>query len=344
MSLKKYEEKKVDEITESTELITDEEEVEEKIVVTNDEKSIEKEINSKRQEYKKYADKQKKINTIITSIVLLLLVGCFIAMMAWGKEMWIMYTGIAIMAVVLIATYLSSKFMKKKLMAQAAIYIDFMYSKAASYIYDDKGVKDLIVTPKGNLEDKWFIDAHLYNNLKGTKSRNFAHFTLDGNEYDACDLAANTLVKGKSSPKFLGRFYSVKADIKTNEKVTIFQLKGGSLSVPVDDIVDLKLVEGNDDYCIYSNDENYKKLFNAKLIKELSSFKIKKPLIDVLFSVKDNLISLGIDYEDDFLNIPVDKDFSITNSRKSKDDFAKVHIIINTLITNYNRQKDEKSK
>lgn len=349
MSLRKYDpnkvEEKVEEVKETEESKKVEEVVEAPIIETVDEKTLAEEINAKRLEYKAYADKQKKINYIITGIVCVCLVAIFAVMMVFSSTEWVLYVGIGVMALVLAATYISSKMMRKKLLASAEVYIDFLYKKTSEYLYASKDTKNFVATPKGTLEDKYFLNAHFYSMLKGTKSRNFVHFTLDGVDYDSCDLAANTVIKGKLSPKFLGRFYSIKAPIDTKEKVTLFQLKGGKYSNPLDDIENLKLVEGNDVYAIYSDDENYKKLFNDRLIKALSDFEIKAPLIDVIFSIKDNLISLGIDYEDEFLNIPVDSDFSIKNLRKSKEDFEKVLKVISVLLdNNSNKQKDSKAK
>ena len=151
-------------------------------------------------------------------------------------------------------------------------------------------------------------------------------------------------IKGKLSPKFLGRYYSFKANNKTNGKVTVFQLKGGKLSIPLDDIDDLKLIEGNDKYCIYSNDPNAKKVLNSKVIKELQKFKVVDPLIDVIFSVKDNLISLGIDYADEYLNIPVDSDFTIKNTKIAKQDFKKVVNVLETLLQTAKNNQEENNK
>jgi hypothetical protein len=318
--------------------------VEKPIVKTAEDESLEADINAKRLEYKKYADKQKKINIIITSGVVVVLVAAFICMMVFSSVDWVTYVAIGAMACVLVVTYLSSKIMKKKLMANAEIYINYMYDKTSKYIYDDKDIKDLTATPKGSLEDKWFLDAHFYTNIKNTKSRNFAHFKIGSVEYDVCDLAGNTTIKNKLSPKFLGRYYSMKANYKTDGKVSIFQLKGGALSIPLDDIEDLKLIEGNDDYVLYSNDPNCNKIFSQKLIKELEKFKVENPLIDIIFSVKDNLISLGIDYVDEFLNIPVDKDFSIRYTQVSKQDFKKVVNVINVLSETNKKQTEEKAQ
>ena len=304
-----------------------------KIIKTEDDIKFEEDINNKRKEYKAYADKQRKINIIISSIVAVVIIAAFICMINLSsKYTWVLYVCLGVMILVLGGTYFASNKMKKNLIAKSEVYIDYLYEKCGQYVYNDKDVKNLIVTPKGSLEDKWFLEAHFYKDIVNTKGRNFSHFEYKGVEVDSCDLAANIKIKGKLSPKFLGRYYSFKANNKTNGKVTIFQLKGGSLSVPLDDIDDLKLVEGNDKYCIYSNDTNVKKVLNTRVIKELEKFKIVDPLIDVIFSVKDNLISLGIDYADEFLNIPVDSDFSIKNTKISKEDFKKVVNVLDTFL------------
>ena len=317
-----------------------------KIIKTEDDIKFEEDINNKRKEYKAYADKQRKINIIISSIVAVVIIAAFICMINLSsKYTWVLYVCLGVMILVLGGTYFASNKMKKNLIAKSEVYINYLYEKCGQYVYDDKDVKNLIVTPKGSLEDKWFLEAHFYKDIVNTKGRNFSHFEYKGVEVDSCDLAANIKIKGKLSPKFLGRYYSFKANNKTNGKVTIFQLKGGSLSVPLDDIDDLKLVEGNDKYCIYSNDTNVKKVLNTRVIKELEKIKIVDPLIDVIFSVKDNLISLGIDYADEFLNIPVDSDFSIKNTKISKEDFKKVVNVLDTFLqSNKNAETKEDNK
>lgn len=314
-------------------------------VKTDDEVNLENEINEKRKEYKVYADKQRKINIIITTAISVILLGAFICMMVYGKTYdWVLYVCLAVMILTLGGTYFSSNLMKKKLMAKSEVYIDFLYEKTGQYIYDDKNIKNLVITPKGSLDDKWFHDAHFYKDIVTTKGRNFAHFEYKSVEVDTCDLAANMKIKGRLSPKFLGRYYSFKVNNKTDGKVTIFQLKGGNLSVPLDDIDDLKLVEGNDKYCIYSNDPNAKKVLCAKVVKELEKFKVVNPLIDVIFSVKDNLISLGIDYADEYLNIPIDSEFTIKNTKITKEDFKKVVSVLEAFLETNKNNQEETSK
>ena len=342
MGLRKYEPKKVEEVQEikedviqKTEKVTKvEEEVQEApLIKTEGDIELENKVNEKRKEYSVYAKKQKNINIVITTFIAAVLIASFILMMLFSKQHeWVLYVSLGAMIAVLALSYLSSKIMKKNLMEKVNVYVDFLSQNINAYIFEGKDIKNLTSTPRGQLDDKWFLDAHFYKDIVGTKGRNFVHFDYKGVEVDSCDLAGNTKIKGRLSPKFLGRFYSFKPNYKTDGKVSIFQLKGGSLSVPLDDIDDLKLIEGNDKYVIYSNDPEVKKVLNQKVISALLKFKVQNPLIDVIFSVKDNLVSLGIDYVDEFINIPVENEFTIKNTKISKENLKKVLKVIDALL------------
>ncbi|MFA6755338.1 MAG: hypothetical protein WCR97_02360 [Bacilli bacterium] len=334
MGLKKYEEQKVEtkEPTEVPEVVEEETPLE----LDENQQDIANDINKKRDEYLAFTKKQKRINYIITGVDALVLIGALIMVVLGSKDtsMANVYIGVGfgIMILVLVATYISSHYMKKNLMSKAQVYIDYMYNSINRYIYDDKRVIDLEIKPREQMDPSFFMKGHFYKDLVGAKSRNFNFFKFKQCGVSVADLAGNTKIKGKLSPKFLGRFYSINAPIKTDGKVTLFQLKGGKLSVPLDDVDELKLVEGTDKYCIYTNDPNYKNYLNSKVISEIAKFKITNTLIDVIISISDNLISLGIDYSDEFMNIPVDSNFSFKDTEVSKKDLNKVLNVLELLV------------
>lgn len=299
------------------------------------EKELAFRINEKRGVYSAYADKQRKINTLVTAILVVVLIASFVVMMIFSQTKGILIGCVSLMALMLILSYVYTKLTKNKLQAEAKTYVDFLFTEKSKYVYDNKRVEGLLTTPQAQLELQYFQEAHFYTEIKGVKGRNFSHMKVGKFDIDVCELAGFHLVKGKTAPKFLGTFYSVKAPTKTNGKVTIFQLKGGKFSVPIDDVADLELIEGNDTYCIYSNDENVSKIMNKKLIHELSRIKVEDPVIDVLFSIKDNLVSIGIDYTDEFVNVPVEKEFGVQNAIKSKKDFEQVLNILDALSENF---------
>ena len=58
--------------------------------------------------------------------------------------------------------------------------------------------------------------------------------------------------------------------------------------------------------------------------KELLRFKVDKTLIDVIVSIRHGKVSLGIDYSDEFMNIPVESAFDFKNTKRTKKDFERV--------------------
>ena len=123
MSLRKYDpnkvEEKVEEVKETEESKKVEEVVEAPIIETVDEKTLAEEINAKRLEYKAYADKQKKINYIITGIVCVCLVAIFAVMMVFSSTEWVLYVGIGVM-IAKVGSYLY----KEKLFAPLSLGVD----------------------------------------------------------------------------------------------------------------------------------------------------------------------------------------------------------------------------
>ena len=85
---------------------------------------------------------------------------------------------------------------------------------------------------------------------------------------------------------------------------------------------------------IYSNDDDYKKILTDRVKQDLLRFKIDKTLIDVIVSIRYEHVDIGIDYSDEFINIPVESEFKIEDLRKTKEDFKKVLQIIDDLSRN----------
>lgn len=321
--------KEQEEVVEETvldELVSVEEEPE---AEEDDDSSFEKEITEKidneRKNYQDYYKKQKKTNTLITIGVLVLIVGGFVMMLLSEKMGGAgIYIGIAILVLSLIATFVTSKFLKDRLSQRAQAYVTTLYDTTNDYIFNDQNITDLENKGSMQLSQEVFTDCHFYKNIKGTRNRNYVTLKYRGVEMISCDLAANILIKNRTSPMFLGKFYDYFSNYNNENGVILFQLKGGELSRPLDDVDGLKLVEANSKYTIYTNDENYKKVLNDRVLKELLRFKVDKTLIDVIVSIRHGKVSLGIDYSDEFMNIPVESAFDFKNTKRTKKDFERV--------------------
>ncbi len=348
MGLKKFnEEEKVDQEEEKVESKEEEEKSKlESIILENskeeeelknlplDEKQkvVTGKIEDARLAYFAYTKKQKKINTMISVGVIIILIICIVLIFALGNTyQWVSYLALGLMVVSVVLTFVATKVIKNKLSKQAEEYIRVLYQNENEYLFSGENFSKLEVKAYGQLKDELFIDARFYKNIKGTKSRNLVSVYYKDKQLGSADLAANILIKNRLSPMFLGKFYDYTSRYDKDDKRIVMQIKGGQLSRPIDDVDDLKLVEGNDTYCIYTNDDEWRKILNAHVIKDILKLKIDKTLIDVLISIRKGKCSIGIDYIDEFMNIPVEHEFDFNNVKRVELDLNKILTVFDDL-------------
>ncbi|MBR1581802.1 MAG: hypothetical protein IJ656_02105 [Bacilli bacterium] len=332
MALKKIEDKPVvtEEQVENSSPSTEEVEKEKiEIDLTETEKEVQDRVNQKRAEYQENFKKAKKLNNITTVALLAVMVAGFVLMMIQTLPSYFLYIGIGILVIALIASFIISRQVKNNVSAKAQEYIDQFYLNTNSFIFGE--YVEEINSLKTQYATQKFVDAHFYNDIRQSKSRNYIELTYKGEKIEAADLAGNVLEKGRTSPMFLGKFYSYKANYNKEGQVILFQLKGENLSKPINNIENIKLQENNDTFVIYSNDDDYGKVLTNEVLRVLKSFEIDETLIDVILSIKDNQVFLGIDYSDDYMNIPVESDFKMKYAIRTKKDFEKVIKIFDLL-------------
>lgn len=291
-----------------------------------------KNIEEARQVYFDASKKQKRISTIITVCTMLVLVGALVLMIVLSQQYnWITWVSIGIMVVVLVAVFVYNRFARNQLSKKAEEYISKLYSEIDNYLFAGENFAELSYKPQGQLKDEIFFDARFYKDLKNTRSRNLVSVQYRGKLFVACDIAGNVLVKNRLSPMFLGKFYDYVNSYDKEGKRIIMQIKGGELSRQIDDVDDLKLVEGNDTFAIYTNDEEWRKVLKQNVISEICKLRIDKTLIDVIVSIRPGKTSIGIDYVDEFMNIPVDHEFDFNLVRRTKADLEKVLTILDEI-------------
>lgn len=326
----KNNEEEINSVIDSNALLEEEENKKE---VTSDQAELTKNINEARSKYWSYNKKVKRINYIVTGVSTVLMVGCFVLTLVFqSKYAWMLYVALGAFVLALIAMVTATKVNKNKLQGKANEYINELFTLSAKYLYRDEKFTKVNYLSANQLDDQVFINAHFYKNIKNTRSRNYVEAEYDGKVLTSVDVAGNILVKNRMSPMFLGRMYIYPNNYQ-GDKVIIAQLKGGQLSKPLDDIEELKLVDGgtNSSFVVYTNDDNYKKVFNSKVLTTLKKFRIDKTLIDVIVSIRAGYTTIGIDYCDDFLNIPVESDFNINTLRRSEKDLNLVLEMINEI-------------
>jgi len=291
----------------------------------DEQKEIEKEINEAKQEYLTKAKKQRRLSTIISVLVLVLLVGTLVLMLTlqkiWGP---ITYVCLGVMVLVLAGVFVSTKFFKNRLQGESEKYINKLFGLINGYIYREEKFAEKDIKPNGQMRDELFLEAGFYKEAKGTKSRNLVMIKYNEKTLGVADLAGFMLVKGRTSPLFLGRYFDYENSYSKEGCRILMQVKGGELSKPLDNLEGLEKVSETNRYVIYSNDKEWEKTLTSKIIKDILQLKIDKTLIDVIVSIRPGKTDIGIDYSDEFMNIPVETEFNFKNVIRSECDVKKV--------------------
>lgn len=327
----KKEEIKVQEPLKEVKSLDNEESEEETITLLDDNetKEIIKSINEKREDFAKVQKKWRILGLVGTGIFLIFIIAGFILVTSFIKSdnyKWLSYVGFGLVVIGFGVTLLFSKLQKNKVAAAASIYVDYYYEQKAKLLFNIEGIKDVKAAGKFDNKEE-FLRAKFYKDIKTVRSRFGVNFSYDEKKCVLSETAGCILVKNKTKPMFLGKFFI--CNIKYEKPTTIlFQLKGKELSQPVDAINNLELKEGNDKYVIYSNDDDYKEYLNSKVLSLIKEFKIKDPIIDVIVSIHENELSIGIDYIDEYMNAPIDKPLEVGRISKEKADLEKLLAII----------------
>ncbi len=347
---KKEEESKefINNIIEENNRLALEDEKQEKTV---GEEQVYKEVEVARYAYKKILKKWKILGICSSAFGIVLMIVAMILFFVFKSNQAITIVALVLCVVGIAAMGIVSLIKNKDLKKKALDYVNQYFIITNKFIYSDEAFTNVEYLSNTQFSDQAFKDAHFYKGIHDTKSRNYVALSYKNIPLVTCDISANVLVRGRTSPMFLGKLYCLERkheDIKPilkkegeeeasevkDESIIIFQLKGGELSKPLDDIEGLEKVDDTESYVVYSNDKKYKKIFNSKVLNVCKSFRIDKTLIDVVLSIRNNYITIGIDYADEFISIPVENEANIQILRRTKSDLALVTEIFDLINEN----------
>ena len=302
--------------------------------LADDEEAVKKRIEDGRKEYFVKQKKIRRTNTLVSIIVLVVLVGCFVLMLTLGRQeglQYISYIGLGVMIAVLIVVFLMGRVQKKQMTQAANDYLELLCKSTNEFLYSGSRFENLRSSATEQLKDELFVNARFYKDIKNTRSRNTVIVNYKGKELSTAEMAGNIMIKNRLSPMFLGRFFDYDNSYDKEGCRIILQIKGGNLSRPVDDLDGIELVDNNKTYLVYTNDKNWKSVLTTKVIGKITSLKIDKTLIDVIVSIRPGKTCIGIDYSDEFMSIPVDKEFDFNSVKRSQRDLEKVLSILDEI-------------
>ena len=291
-------------------------------------------MEADRQAFFAQQKKIRNLNTLFSVVVLVILAAAFVIMLTIGRDeqyKYLTYVGLGVMVLALAGAFVLSRVTKNKMGVAADKYLKELFRNIDEYLYAGNDFQNLEIGASTQLKDELFIDARFYQNIKNTRSRNTVSVDYKGKKLISADLAGNVMVKNKLSPMFLGRFYDYENNYNKEGCRIIMQIKGGNLSRPVDDLDGIELVENNKTYLVYTNDKEWKKTLTSRVIGLITSLKIDKTLIDVIISIRPGKTCIGIDYSDEAMAIPVDKEIDFNGIKRNQRDLKKVLSVLDEI-------------
>ena len=299
---------------------------EEVLDVKESEKDLAKRIDEKREEFNKFGKKLKMWNYVVTAVLLIVLVLALVLALTLGNEegqSWVTIVVLCCAIALLVGSFIFSRYQRKRLDKAGNEYVQFVLGETNKEIYTGDRFKDLTFSITGD-QKALFDESKMFLNIKTFKAINVSSGLVNNKPFTVFDCAASILVKNRPQPRFLGRMFVFELEGVDLNLRGLFQLKGKEYSYPVDDLDGLKLVDGNDKYTFYVNDERVKEVLNNKVLSIIKQFKIDKTIIDVIVSLNNGKLFVGIDYADDFINVPTKESLNLKNIAKSKADLEKV--------------------
>lgn len=217
--------------------------------------------------------------------------------------------GIGVLAFVFIYLFIVKKYTQRK-------YKEYFceYNKIVNnYTFKDDEFSELNINIEDKINEQVISSACLFKNIAKIGSRyliTFKYKYLD-NFYNVTlgDAGIQTpLPKGFKSV-FTGKLFILENNVDLPGKLLI-QIKGkNSLVSDIDNTDGLENYISRNNLNIYSNLYKIKQIITNKVLSLLESFKLDDDLLDVVVSIYDKKVIVGLDYNDSvmFLERGIDK-------------------------------------
>ena len=281
-------------------------------------------IEESRQELYQAYKKQNVIKIVVSLLGIGVLIFAFIGVpnIIKGEEYNTLRISLMVVmaAISLLIMFTYSFVVRRSMNKKLRTYFDTLYETLNKYHFDGE-LELLEGGAKKTLEKIQFDEAYLYKNVIQVNSRNVCDVKYHGLNFLVADAGAK-INNGKSMQTiFVGKFFIAPANY--NDEQIIVYLKGDKRSIPPTNIDDIKLVFDDEKMSVYSNNENWNKVVNAKFKQALFQIKPDNTLIDVAVSIRDGKVFVCLGYDDDLMIIPLEKPFNPTPNKEYKEDLLK---------------------
>ena len=290
------------------------------------------EIEQERQKFFKTFRIQNTLKWIISLIcIAAIVVGCIVVPNVI-KDNDNLKTGLmlGIVVVALAGTFGYSVFTKRSMNGKMKKYFNFYYKKVNEFAMDQEGFSEPVLQEPGKIDIDLFRDTNLYRDIVDVGSRGLTEFTYNGIPMRIVDCAGNIKDEKRVRPVFVGKMLHC-ATAYLGEQSIVIYFKGNEKALPPTNVSELKVIEDNAKYIIYSNSAEAKKVIKPAIKKMLDKIEMNKYLIDLAISMHDGKIFVLFGYDDPLMILPMQNQFDPKPNEQFKKDLGEVIKVVEAL-------------
>lgn len=290
------------------------------------------EIEQERQKFFKTFRVQNTLKWIISLIcIAAIVVGCIVVPNVI-KDNDNLKTGLmlGIVVVALAGTFGYSVFTKRSMNGKMKKYFNFYYKKVNEFAMDQEGFSEPVLQEPGKIDIDFFRDTNLYKDIVDVGSRGLTEFEYNGIPMRIVDCAGQIKDDKRMRPVFVGKLLHCATKYLGEQSIVIY-FKGNERALPPTNVSELKVVEDNTKYIIYSNSADVKKIVKPAIKKMLDGIEMNKVLVDLAISMHDGKIFVCFGYDDPLMVLPLQNQFDPRPNEQFKKDLGKVIKVVEAL-------------
>lgn len=223
----------------------------------------------------------------------------------------------------LIALIVYAVITKKAVNKRAQIFFSTYYRESNNFVFNQKGVKNLIHCEPASIEKAQFDENLLYKDVFQINSKGHCTLTYNKLNADVVDAAAMVKQNKRVAVAYTGKYLFAKSNYSGKDRLVIY-LKGNGVALPPTNLEGLKTVFDNKTMIIYCTNKNWEKIISKSAMKKISQIKTNKLLVDLSISIHGGKQYICMGYDDPLMIPPFENQFDSKAVEQYKKEVAQI--------------------
>lgn len=230
------------------------------------------------------------------------------------------------LALMLVYSVVTKRMMNKKTKS----YFTFYYNKINEFVLTENGFENPVLQEPGKVDIDFFRDINLYKDVIDVRSRGLTEFEYNKMPLRIVEAAGNIKDEKRVCPVFVGKVLHGACKYLGEQTIVVY-FKGNDRSLPPTNVNELKLLEDNVKYSIWSNNKDWKKVLKPAILKMFDYIETNKYLVDLAFSMHDGKIFVCFGYDDPLMVLPLQNQFNPEPNEQYKKDLVEIIKVVEAL-------------